>query len=140
MKVPEKQALAVRCPTCGAKPGEKCELSTGLPRTDLIEIGVCSFAEVTLPHGEKLIVAHLTSAWGDPRRKPKWRSSTWAISGSRICAPMRRACRRGWREAGGTTGPKGLLRQRQRLQGGFITNQQSRSLGLNDLPLLQLGK
>lgn len=34
MKVSEKQALLVRCPTCGAKPGEKCELSTGLPRTD----------------------------------------------------------------------------------------------------------
>jgi hypothetical protein len=29
-----KDALTVRCPTCGAKPGEKCELSTGLPRTD----------------------------------------------------------------------------------------------------------
>jgi hypothetical protein len=34
MKVTEKQALAVRCPTCRAKPGEKCELSTGLPRTE----------------------------------------------------------------------------------------------------------
>lgn len=29
-----KKALAVRCPTCGAAPGEKCELSTGQPRTD----------------------------------------------------------------------------------------------------------
>jgi hypothetical protein len=27
-----KQILAVRCPTCGAAPGEKCELSTGQPR------------------------------------------------------------------------------------------------------------
>jgi hypothetical protein len=34
MNVKPTQALAVRCPTCGAKPGEKCELSTGLPRTD----------------------------------------------------------------------------------------------------------
>jgi len=34
MKVSEKQALSVRCPTCGARAGEKCELSTGLPRTD----------------------------------------------------------------------------------------------------------
>jgi len=34
MKVKPTQALAVRCPTCGAKPGEKCELSTGLPRTE----------------------------------------------------------------------------------------------------------
>jgi hypothetical protein len=28
-----KQVQAVRCPTCGAGPGEKCELSTGQPRT-----------------------------------------------------------------------------------------------------------
>jgi len=28
-----KQVLAVRCPTCAAAPGEKCELSTGQPRT-----------------------------------------------------------------------------------------------------------
>ena len=27
-----KQILAIRCPTCGAKPYQKCELSTGLPR------------------------------------------------------------------------------------------------------------
>jgi hypothetical protein len=33
-KVSEKKVLSIRCPTCGAKPGEKCELSTGLPRTD----------------------------------------------------------------------------------------------------------
>ena len=26
--------LAAQCPTCGAAPGEKCELSTGQPRTD----------------------------------------------------------------------------------------------------------
>jgi hypothetical protein len=29
-----KQVLAVRCPTCGAAPGEKCELATGQPRTE----------------------------------------------------------------------------------------------------------
>jgi len=34
MKAKKKEALAVCCPTCGAKPGEKCELSTGLPRTN----------------------------------------------------------------------------------------------------------
>ena len=34
MKTKQEQALAVRYPTCGAKPGEKCELSTGLPRTE----------------------------------------------------------------------------------------------------------
>jgi len=28
-----KQVLAVQCPTCGAAPGEKCELSIGQPRT-----------------------------------------------------------------------------------------------------------
>jgi hypothetical protein len=27
-----KQMLAIRCPTCGVAPGEKCKLSTGLPR------------------------------------------------------------------------------------------------------------
>lgn len=34
MKRNREQALTVRCPTCGAKVGEKCELSTGLPRTE----------------------------------------------------------------------------------------------------------
>jgi hypothetical protein len=29
-----KQVQAVRCPTCGAGPGEKCELTTGQPRTE----------------------------------------------------------------------------------------------------------
>ena len=29
-----KTVQAVRCPTCGAGPGEKCELNTGLPRTE----------------------------------------------------------------------------------------------------------
>ena len=27
-----KEILTIRCPTCGAAPGEKCELSTGQPR------------------------------------------------------------------------------------------------------------
>ena len=34
MKVSDQQALAVRCPVCGAKVGEKCELSIGMPRTE----------------------------------------------------------------------------------------------------------
>jgi hypothetical protein len=34
MKVAKKKTLAIRCPTCGAKPGEKCELGTGQPRTE----------------------------------------------------------------------------------------------------------
>jgi len=29
-----KNALAVSCPTCGAAPGEECEINTGQPRTD----------------------------------------------------------------------------------------------------------
>jgi|ERR1700686_4306078 len=29
-----EEIQAVRCPTCGAGPGEKCELSTGQPRTE----------------------------------------------------------------------------------------------------------
>jgi hypothetical protein len=29
-----ERGARVRCPTCEAKPGEKCELSTGLPRTE----------------------------------------------------------------------------------------------------------
>ena len=29
-----KQLQVVRCPTCGAGPGEKCELNTGQPRTE----------------------------------------------------------------------------------------------------------
>ena len=29
-----KQALAVQCPTCGAKPGERCQFATGQPRTE----------------------------------------------------------------------------------------------------------
>jgi len=29
-----KKVEAVRCPTCGAGLGEKCELSTGQPRTE----------------------------------------------------------------------------------------------------------
>jgi hypothetical protein len=34
MKAKKKKDLAVRCPTCGAKPGEKCELNSGFSRTD----------------------------------------------------------------------------------------------------------
>jgi hypothetical protein len=34
MKAEKERALLIRCPTCGAKPGERCELNTGLPRTE----------------------------------------------------------------------------------------------------------
>jgi len=34
MKAKKELALSVRCPTCGAKRGEKCELSTGQLRTN----------------------------------------------------------------------------------------------------------
>jgi hypothetical protein len=30
-----KLIIAIRCPTCGAARGEKCELATGLPRGQL---------------------------------------------------------------------------------------------------------
>jgi hypothetical protein len=33
-KLGPKQILAVRCPTCGAPPGVRCELNTGQPRTE----------------------------------------------------------------------------------------------------------
>jgi hypothetical protein len=33
-KAKKEKVLTVRCPTCGANVGQKCELSTGLPRTD----------------------------------------------------------------------------------------------------------
>jgi len=29
----EKLSLNVSCPTCGATPGQKCQLNTGQPRT-----------------------------------------------------------------------------------------------------------
>lgn len=29
----EKLSLSVPCPTCGAAPGQECELNTGQPRT-----------------------------------------------------------------------------------------------------------
>jgi hypothetical protein len=29
-----KQILVVRCPTCGASQGERCQLATGQPRTE----------------------------------------------------------------------------------------------------------
>ena len=38
-----KKALADSCPTCGAAPRQKCELSTGQPRTD--------------PHRDRRVVA-----------------------------------------------------------------------------------
>jgi hypothetical protein len=34
MKAEKKTALIVRCPTCGAKPGEECEINSGLPRSE----------------------------------------------------------------------------------------------------------
>jgi len=30
----KRDAITVRCPTCGAKPGERCELNTGQARTE----------------------------------------------------------------------------------------------------------
>jgi hypothetical protein len=42
-KLSAKQMLAVRCPTCSAKPGVKCQLATGLPRSN--------------PHRDRRVVA-----------------------------------------------------------------------------------
>jgi len=50
MKPEKDPALNVRCPTCGAKPREKCELSTGQPRTD--------------PHSARCLAAE--GDWLDP--------------------------------------------------------------------------
>ena len=30
----QRKILAVSCPTCGAAPGEKCQLTSGQPRTE----------------------------------------------------------------------------------------------------------
>jgi hypothetical protein len=32
MEINEQQAMKFHCPTCDAKPGEKCVLTTGYPR------------------------------------------------------------------------------------------------------------
>ena len=40
-----KKILAIRCPTCGAAPGEKCELTTGQPRTE--------------PHRDRRLIAEI---------------------------------------------------------------------------------
>jgi hypothetical protein len=34
MRLKKKDALTVRCPTCGARAGEMCELATGQARTE----------------------------------------------------------------------------------------------------------
>jgi hypothetical protein len=34
MKAGKDKTLLFRCPTCGAKPGEKCELNSGTPRSE----------------------------------------------------------------------------------------------------------
>ena len=49
-----KKALAVSCPTCGAAPKQKCELSTGQPRTD--------------PHRDRRLVAKDPHASSTKRR------------------------------------------------------------------------
>ena len=34
MKAENDKTLIVRCPTCGAKPGEKCEINNGMLRSE----------------------------------------------------------------------------------------------------------
>jgi hypothetical protein len=46
-----KDVLAIRCPTCGAKPKEKCELSTGQPRTSPHQDRRLIAKEKSLQHG-----------------------------------------------------------------------------------------
>ena len=60
-----KQVLAVRCPTCGAAPGEKCELSTGLSRTN--------------PHRDRRLEARDVGAWW-PRRQASNEASNERLS------------------------------------------------------------
>jgi hypothetical protein len=49
-KLSPKQVLTIRCPTCGAAPGEKCELATGQARTD--------------PHRDRRVIAKDTGNQG----------------------------------------------------------------------------
>jgi predicted amidophosphoribosyltransferase len=55
MSSKNEQALTVRCPTCGAKVGEKCELSTGLLRTEPHRDRRLASAEKRPPLGRLLI-------------------------------------------------------------------------------------
>jgi hypothetical protein len=47
---PETDLLSVRCPTCGAGPGEKCELTSGQPRTT--------------PHRDRRVIAQKSETFG----------------------------------------------------------------------------
>ena len=60
-KAEVKEILAIRCPTCGTKPGEKCELSTGQPRKT--------------PHRNRRLSAEDASAQADPKSDRRQRNS-----------------------------------------------------------------
>jgi hypothetical protein len=51
-----KKIIAVRCPTCGAAPSEKCELTTGQPRTN--------------PHRDRRVIAKEMETIIDPHPPP----------------------------------------------------------------------
>lgn len=67
MKVLRELALRIRCPVCGAKPKQKCELSTGLPRTEP-HLERCLAVENAL----QLTTArlHLVARTDEPRNRP----------------------------------------------------------------------
>jgi hypothetical protein len=63
---PEKPTLAhilsVRCPRCGAKPKEKCTLSTGHPSTKTHLIREVAAAKVSAPENSGLAALRIMKA------------------------------------------------------------------------------
>jgi hypothetical protein len=51
-----KQALAIRCPTCGAAPAEKCVINTGQPRTESHRNRRLIADSAKVPRGPALLV------------------------------------------------------------------------------------
>ena len=47
----QDQKLAVRCQTCGARPGERCELNIGGPRTEAHRARGSSAADAVMRQG-----------------------------------------------------------------------------------------
>ena len=64
---PEKrslgQILSVRCPMCGAKPKERCKLSTGHPSEKTHFDRELAAAKVSRPEGFSLTVLRSLKAW-----------------------------------------------------------------------------
>jgi len=95
-----KQVQAVRCPTCGAGPGEKCELSTGQPRTE--------------PHRDRRLiskdwVSRLRSIWtrwlwiwdaGPATCSLSWESTARIVSIATSATPTGLRSKSGWKSYG----------------------------------------